>query len=143
MACVMVVSELIKEQEVMKGQLYWGKLQVSHLDERVQPDVIISFGLHPTNYIANVNGHDHAQFIQMITFHLTCVWKMKKNTVDKKVVVNIAFDFNNLFDINGVKGKLLKQQHNLQTTWKMAVMLVMPMLIERLVANLCTFKYFA
>ncbi len=39
--------------------------------------------------------------IQMITCHLTCVQKMKKNTVDRKVVVNNFFDFDNLFDNNG------------------------------------------
>ncbi len=64
LAGVMAVSKLIKEQEEMKGQLYWGQPQVICLDERVEPNDIISFGLHPTNYIANINGHDHARFIQ-------------------------------------------------------------------------------
>ncbi len=71
------------------------------LDDIVEPNVKISFGLHPTNYIANVNAHAHAQFIQMTTCHLTCVRKMKKNTVNRKVVVNNAFNFDNLFDDNG------------------------------------------
>ncbi len=70
-----------------------------HLDEIVEPNVTISFGLHSTNYIANDNGHAHAQFIQIITCHLTCIWKMKKNTADRKMVVKNAFDFN-LFDVN-------------------------------------------
>ncbi len=72
-----------------------------HLDEIVEPNVTISFSLHPTNYFASNNGHAHAQFIQMITCHLTCVQKMKKNTVDRKVIVNNAFNFDNLFDDTG------------------------------------------
>ncbi len=36
-----------------------------------------------------------------ITCHLTCVQKMKKNTVNRKMVVNNAFNFDNLFDNNG------------------------------------------
>ncbi len=101
MAGVVAISEFIKDHEEMKAQLYWGQPQVIHLDDIFELNVKISFGLHPTNYIANVNGHAHAQFIQMITCHLTCVQKMKKNTVDRKVVVNNAFDFNNLFNDNG------------------------------------------
>ncbi len=100
MAGVVAVSEFIKEHKEMKGKLYWGQPQVIHLDEIVGPNVTISFGLNPNNYIANVYSHSHAHFIQMITCPLTCVWKMKKNTIDRKVVVNNAFDFDKLFDDN-------------------------------------------
>ncbi len=94
---VVVVSEFIKEHKEMNGQLYWGQPQVIHLDYIVEPYVTISFSLHSTKYFADIISNSHAQFIQMITCHLTCVWKMKKN---RKVVVNNAFDFENLFDNN-------------------------------------------
>lgn len=79
------------------------------LNDIVEPKVTISFVLNLINYIVNVNGHDHAQFIQSITCHFTCVLKMKKDTVDVKVVVNNAFNFENLFDDNG-KGQSLEAE---------------------------------
>lgn len=132
MAGVVAFSEFIKEHEEMKRRFNWGQPHVIILDEVVGLNRTISFGLHLTNYIATVNSHTHAQFIQMITCHLTFVQKMKKNTVDRKMVVN------NLFDDNGDRQTFeaaAAPEDNMEGNLPMAFTMVITMLIKQLVAE--------
>ncbi len=69
-----------------------------------EPNAGIAYSLQPIHNIALVHGDQFQQFIQMIICHLTCVRNLKKDSVQKHIVINNAF-VSNFLGIDDISGK--------------------------------------